>query len=126
MNPFALKNISKKKDQLIVNQPVIGHQVGSIQAGWLPFHIRAMASRLLHHQYSGSDVPRIQMELPEAVQATRRDIGEVESSCSRPADSMGKHRQLVVKMNVEVKVPAAAWKPGCHQRMLQPGSLRNA
>ena len=60
------------------------------------------ASRLAHQKSPGGDIPGVQMQLPEPVEATTRGVCEIERRRAQPSQSRGLkgHRRPVLDVVV--------------------------
>src|SRR5271157_5054354 len=86
--------------QFFVDEAVRGQHLAAVQAKGCPVKASDGATRLLHDKHAGGGVPRVQVEFPKAVVASRRDVREVESRRSRPSHTVRAKRELLVKVNV--------------------------
>ena len=83
------------------------------------------AAGLLDDQHARRGIPRIEIELPEAVVASRSHVAQIERRRPRPAHAMGVQRDLVVKINIRIFVPLVAGKTGGQQAFFQRSGFRN-
>ena len=72
-----------------MNQPVAGHD-----AVVEDIVVRAVKGRygpagLADQQDAGRHIPRFQFQLPEAVQSSGSNIGQIQCGCTGPADAAG-------------------------------------
>ncbi len=108
-----------------MQQAVGGQGLAAIEFKRRSVEPRYFPARLFYNQHARCSVPRIQVELPEAVVASRSHVAQIERSRSRPAHAMGVQRDLVVKINIRIFVPLVAGKPGGQQTFFQRSGFRN-
>src|SRR4051794_33023856 len=75
-------------------------------------HVRCAPASLAHQERAGRHIPRLQSELPEEVEAPTRNIRQIDRGRPGPANAVRGHRELIVKMDVDVVMPLAAGKTG--------------
>ncbi len=73
------KNVFKLLQQSVVNQTVRGHGFLAVEFEGCTVEARHRAARLLHDQHTRRRVPGIEIELPEAIEASRSHITQIES-----------------------------------------------
>src|ERR1700679_3032067 len=83
------------------------------------FHVGTNAAGFFDQQLSGGHIPGTQSKFPVAVEPPAGDISEANGGRSTGADAGSGHRQLVVKVDVDVKVTPTAGKAGAHQAFVQ-------
>jgi hypothetical protein len=66
---------------------VAGDQVAGLQVGFVAGKVADQAAGLGDQQRAAGDVPGRQAELPEAVEASAGDVGQVECGGTRAADA---------------------------------------
>src|SRR4051812_29072615 len=84
-------------------------------------------TRLTNQQRAGGDVPRRQLQLPEAVQPASRDVGEVERRGAGPPDSARRadHRGELRYVDMQ-EIERLEWKAGADQRAPRLGDRGDA
>src|ERR1039458_6221458 len=65
------------------------------------------------------------MESPEAVEASRGHVAQIERGRSRPPYSVRVQRDLVIKINIRILVPLVAGKARAQKAFLQCSRLRD-
>ena len=106
------------------SKSVVDETVGTqgLAAGdlkWTAGKISDTPAGFLHKQHAGSGIPRIEIELPETVEASRGYIAEIERSRAGAAHTVRAQRDLVIEVNVRILVAFVAGKPSCNQRFLK-------
>src|SRR5690606_29432908 len=81
---------------------------------------------LSHYQYACGDVPRVESQLPEAVDATASDVTDVESSGSRPPYRLHLRQDPREHREIEVDLVDHVGEPGRQQGAGEHGRLRHA
>lgn len=72
-----------------MNDRIARHDAGVLDADISSSEIRHEPSRFTDEQSACGDIPGREALLPEAVEAARRNVYQIESGCTRPADSAG-------------------------------------
>jgi hypothetical protein len=72
--------------------------------------VRHPSAGFFHQQNSGRRVPRIQIELPEGVQASAGHISQIQRRRPCPPHSVRAQRELLVKVNVRASHGACGWE----------------
>src|ERR1035437_6813551 len=118
---LAAEDFAKQGEHRGVQRAVVGQQ--SLRRGnpvRAAMHFADRAARLGDQQRARRHIPGLESELPERVETTAGDIGQIDGGRSGAPDSVRCHGHLVVEVDVDVLVPLAAGKSGGSQAILQP------
>ena len=113
----ACQDFTELVDQRVMNQPIRGKRLAACNLEFTACKIADFAASLLHDQHSCRSVPGIEIELPEAVEPSRRDVAEIKRSRSRPPDTVGPQCELVIEINIWILVPLLAGETGGNQTL---------
>ena len=106
---------------------VSGDDIAGGQIIGLSGKIADQAARFGDQQCAGGHVPGRKAELPESVQASGRDIGQVECGRTGAAQTGGLLRQFLEYRQVGVDMrERAIGEAGADQRVGQLGAIRDA
>src|SRR5579862_5522711 len=125
LEPAARKDFRKLVKRRLMDQSVGREHVPIRNLERLPVESRHFAPGFFHNQNSGSGIPRVQVELPESVEAPARDIREIERRRSGATHAMRSERQLMIKEDVGILVPLVARKSSRDEALREPVGLRN-
>src|SRR4051812_13430019 len=96
---------------------------GEFSAG----EVRDDTAGLGDDERAGGDVPRLELQLPEAVEAPGGDVAEVEGGGAGAADALRAARHAAEIFQIVVGVLAVVvGKAGREQRLVELGDLRDA
>ena len=87
--------------------------------------IRHFAAGFFDNQHACRRVPGIEIELPEAVEASAGHTAQVERRRTRPPHAVRAQSDLMIEVNVRILVPLVAGKAGGHQAFGQVRDLRH-
>src|SRR5439155_123930 len=76
-----------------MHQSIAGHNFLPINGEPSTLKVRDLSPRLLNDQRAGSGIPRVQLDLPEAVKATGRHVTEVQCGRPGPTDALSPERE---------------------------------
>jgi hypothetical protein len=85
-----------------------------------------LAPRLLDEKDARGHVPRVQRELPEAIETSGGQVGQVEGGRADPTNGLGAlNETLEVLEVVDLRVVDVVGEPGGEQRLLEPRAARD-
>src|ERR1700722_3264453 len=122
----AGEDFLKFMEQRVMHQPVRGQRLAAVQLKRRAVKTADVASGFFHNQNARRCVPRIEIELPKAIEATTGDVAQVERGRTGAANSVRAQRDLVVEVNVGILVAFVAGKSGRDQALFQLRGLRDA
>ena len=108
-----------------MQQTIRGQGLTAVELEGPAFEIRHFAARLFDNQHTRGRVPGIEIELPEAVEASAGHAAQVEGRRTCTPHAVGAQRDLVIEVNIRILVPLVAGKAGGHQALGQVRNLRN-
>src|SRR5207247_10536328 len=76
-----------------MHQSIAGHNFLPINGEPSTLEVRDLSPRLLNDKRAGSGIPRVQLDLPEAVKATRRHVTEIQCGRPGPTDALSPDRE---------------------------------
>src|ERR1051325_3176581 len=86
--PSIILRLLQRLDHLVVDQAVGGERLLAVDGEFAAGKIRDDAAGLGDDERAGGDVPRLELQFPEAVEASRGDIAEIERGGTGAADAL--------------------------------------
>ena len=110
-----------------MNPQITGDDIAVLQVTLITLEVGGDTACLLHQQRAGSEIPGLEIELPEAVIAARSDIGQVQRCRAGPPDASGLQHESFEGGEVDVQVgKVTEGEAGAEQRTVQVLALGNA
>src|ERR1700722_20368501 len=103
--PTPGKNLLKLFSQNLMHQAIRCQRLATVKQEWRAIEARDRAARFFHDQHTSRRVPRIEIELPEAVKASAGHVAQIERGRSSAAYAVRSQRDLVVEVNIRILVP---------------------
>src|SRR5205085_1688708 len=103
----------------IMNQAVARQSLTAVALEGTAIKSRNPAAGLFDDQHAGSGIPGIEIELPEAVELSRRHATQVEGGGTSAPHAVRAQSDLVIEVNVGILMAFVAGKAGSHQAFRQ-------
>src|SRR5215471_6621373 len=90
----------------------------------MSLEIGDFAAGFLHYQNAGGGVPRVQAELPEAVEASASYGCQIQCRRAVASHAVGSQRKIPVVVNIGIRMALAIRKSGAQQTVLHGRNFR--
>src|ERR1019366_9915608 len=106
------KHVLEQIHQLVLNQPIRSQNLATVKPERVAGKVRHLSPGFLHQQDAGRCVPRIEVELPERLQAPGGHVSQIQRGRPRAPHSVRAQRELVVEVDIRTRMALAAGKAG--------------
>ncbi len=102
-----------------VDEAVGGKDFAAVEGELAAVEVGDAAASFFDQEIASRGVPRIELELPVAVETAARYVGEVEGGRAGAANAVRAQRELLVEVDVGALVTLVAGKAGGDERLVE-------